>query len=84
MNGITLLSNISAEFERNRQNNLQNIVHTDFLTLCARQKPESAASKIKPKNSQSVFLLWEVAKNVKKIRRDYKERFPHGRLQFGQ
>ena len=43
MSTITLLSHISAEFTRKRQNNLRNIVHPDYLILCG-PKPGTAVS----------------------------------------
>ena len=65
MNGITLLGHISAEFRKKKKNNLRNIGHTEFVTLFG-QKQGSAASKVKPKNSPSVFLNGDNLKSVAK------------------
>ena len=82
VNGIAVLGYISAEFDRKRKNNLQNIVHAYFVTLCG-PKPESDASKVKPKNFPSVFLLGanleqaaEDAKNWGRLQR----KIPTGRM----
>ena len=69
MNGITLLSHFSAEFEQKCKNNLRNIVHRGFVALCG-PKPGSAAYKAKPRNTQSKYLfsdnLKEAAKDAKR------------------
>ena len=48
---------------------MRNILHTDFVILCG-PKPGSATSKVKPKNSRSIFLpedsLNESAKDAKR------------------
>lgn len=49
---VTLLGHISTEFRRRRKNNLQNNSEI-FCNLCA----GPAASKLRPKNFRSVFLL---------------------------
>ena len=68
MNGITLLGYVSSEFERKRKNNLRNIVHWDFVALCG-PKPDSAAYKAKPRNTQSKYLLGD---NLKQAAKDTK------------
>ena len=68
MNRITLLGHVSAEFEQKRKNNLRNIVHKDLVALCG-PKPCSAAYKVKPRNTQSKYLLGD---NLKQAGKDAK------------
>ena len=63
MNTITLLSHISAEFTRKRQNNLRNVVHYDYLVLCG-PKPGTSAAKVKPKNPRCTFLLGDDLRGI--------------------
>ena len=89
MNRITLLGQVLAEFERKRKNNLQSIVHKDFVALCG-PKPGSAPYKVKPKYTGSKQLhgdkLKQVAKDAKRseemtqkdsYRKDFKVQSQH-------
>ena len=68
MNEITLLGHVLAEFKQKRKNNLQNIIHKDFVALCG-PKPGAAGYKAKPRNTQSKYCL---GGNLKQAAKDAK------------